>query len=168
MKMRGLMFVILSAAFIFSCGEKASPEGAVTWYDFTTGIKMARDLKRPVLIDFHASWCRWCSVMEKETFNHAEVARRIKNDYIAVKVDLEAGKRITMGSQSFSPREFASMLGVRGLPSVAFMDRNGELITLIPGFVKAGTFIPLLEYIKSECYLKQVSFENYMKKGNCR
>ncbi|HDP80585.1 MAG TPA: DUF255 domain-containing protein [Spirochaetes bacterium] len=165
---RTLLSVALSAMVLFLfCGKEASTGHGLTWYDFQTGMKKAKELKRPVVIDFYASWCSWCAVMERETFGHEEVARRLKNDYVTIRVDVEKGANITMGGSVINPQQFAAMMGVKGLPSVAFMDRDGGLITMIPGYIKADTFLPLLDYIKSECYLRKVSFQDYVKKGDC-
>lgn len=61
------------------------------------------------------------------------------------------------------------MMGVKGLPTVIFMDKTGEVVTRLPGFVRAETFQALLGYIRDECYNTQISFRDYMGgRVNCK
>ncbi len=81
---------------------------------------------------------------------------------------MESEKPFTIDGRSLRPADFAAMMGVRGLPTIVFVDKNGGLITQIPGYIKTDTFLPLLSYIKSECYLQRVSFKDYLdKKADC-
>jgi thioredoxin-related protein len=154
--------------FFPQCGKTEPASGSVTWLGFNEGMQKAKAQNKPAVVDFYASWCHWCKVMDRETFSNPKVAVRLKEDYITIRVDVESSQPIVMGNRSFSPNEFSMMVGVQGLPTVAFFDRDGQLITLLPGYVKTDTFLPLLDYIKSECYKQKVSFKDYMdKKAGC-
>ncbi len=147
----------------------ALTQESVKWYGFDDGIKKAREQKKPVLIDFYADWCGWCKVMDKSTFSHPDVMKKLRRDFIAVRIDVERGGPIHFKDRTFSPKQFAGAMGISGLPTVVFMDKNGELITRIPGNIKPDVFLPLLGYIRQECYRSSVSFQDYMKgKANCK
>lgn len=123
----------------------------VVWYpDLSEGLALAGRERKPVVIDFYADWCKWCKVMDEETFTDPEVAKKLKEDYICVRVDTEKDPRV---SQQF---------GVTGLPTLVFMTPDAEIITKIPGYIEKDTFLPILSYIKGECYLQQISFEDYL------
>ncbi len=42
---------------------------------------------KPILLDIGAVWCHWCHVMDRESYEDAELAGIINDHYIAVKVD---------------------------------------------------------------------------------
>ena len=61
------------------------------------------------------------------------------------------------------------MVGVKALPSFLFMNRIGEIITVVSGFIKPKDFINILGYIKDECYKNNVPFVDYVKgKVDCK
>jgi thiol:disulfide interchange protein len=139
----------------------------VTWHDYATGIKLARQYKRPLVVDFYADWCKWCKVMDEKTFSDPAVAAKLSRDYICVRVDTMSRSTIQFKKHRLGPQEFAQMLGVSGLPTVLFMDSNETIITRIPGFIDRDVFLPLLGYINDKCYLKNISFQDY-KEGKIR
>jgi thioredoxin-related protein len=145
-------------------GGDLSSKGKLNWHSYNEGMRKAKQQQKPVIVDFYASWCHWCVVMDRETFADEKIVRKLSSDYIAVRLDVESGETIRMGGNTYSPREFASMMGVNGLPTVAFFEKTGKLITMVPGYIKAGTMLPLLGYISEECYKSTVSFKDYMEK----
>ena len=168
MRIRVAVAVLLVIFAFPACGGQGAPGGGVQWKGYEEGMKIARSETKPAVIDFYASWCHWCVVMEKDTFANAGVVKKLSEDFVPIKIDMESSKPISVNGQSLRPADFAAMMGVRGLPTIVFVDKNGEIITQIPGYIKTDTFLPLLSYIKSECYLQHVSFKDYLeKKGDC-
>ncbi|MFH0952727.1 MAG: cytochrome c biogenesis protein CcdA [Verrucomicrobiota bacterium] len=73
------------------------------------GLRRARDEGKPVFIDFWATWCKNCLVMEKTTFKDPEVQARLK-EFVTVRYDAE--------SPNESPaREALDRFGAIGLPT---------------------------------------------------
>jgi len=174
MKKKNLMYILVLVSallFISSCSKTddnafSGDRGeSVTWMNFNDGFKKALAEKKPMVIDFYADWCKWCKVMDTETFSDGEVAEKLKSDYVAIRIhtDTQAHERLKFNNHEFSVQEFSSMMGVQGLPTLVFMDRTGKPITQIPGFLKKDVFLPLLNYITEECYTRNVPFDSYMK-----
>ncbi len=141
----------------------------IKWYDFNTGIKLAKKHNVPVVIDFFDKSCRWCVVMDRETFSDRAVIKKLDKYYISIRVNMSSRDKIIYRGIRFSSKEFASILGVEGLPTTVFMDKEGVLVSKIPGYIKRNKFLSLLSYFKDECYKKEISFNDYMKgKRDCR
>ena len=56
-------------------------------HDFADAAKDAKQTGRPLLIHFHATWCRPCRQMEKDVLHHSDVRDLISRNLIAVMVD---------------------------------------------------------------------------------
>jgi thioredoxin-related protein len=135
------------------------------WVGFDQGFALSQKLGKPMLIDFYTDWCHWCKVMDEKTFNNPKVKAFLKAHFIAVRIQAEdKNAHLTYKGKKYNHVEFSKAAGVRGYPSLAFLDKKGELITIIPGYVPAETFLPILKYIRKECYLKKISFDDFLKK----
>ena len=146
--------------------SSATETGAeVRWYNFNEGIKQAIARHRPILIDFYADWCVWCKKMEAEVFTEAQVARKLKDSFICIRIVLDKDPKETIKYKNHTllKREFLDMLGIQHIPTVVFMDKDTNLITKFPGYIRKDIFLHLLGYIGEECYEKKISFNEYME-----
>ncbi len=67
---------------------RAASRQPVAWYPWgDEPFRRALAENKPVLLDIGASWCHWCHVMDRESYEDAETARLINDRFIAVKVD---------------------------------------------------------------------------------
>src|SRR5450756_1094037 len=77
----------------------------------------ARLANKPMLLDIGAVWCHWCHVMDRESYDDAEVAAIVNEHYIAVKVDRDERPDIDSRYQV----AVASLTGQGGWPLTAFL-----------------------------------------------
>ncbi len=62
----------------------------VDWFPWgDEAFALARESGRPVFLSIGYSTCHWCHVMERESFENAEIARFLNANFVAVKVDRE-------------------------------------------------------------------------------
>ncbi|MDA3899935.1 MAG: thioredoxin fold domain-containing protein [Spirochaetes bacterium] len=133
------------------------------WLTFETAIEKGKKEQKPVIVDFYADWCSWCKKMDAETFSNKEISKILNEDFILARIDVEKKQKITYKGKSYSEIEFQRLFNVSGLPTMAFFDKNGDFITIIPGFVTHTQLKPILAYLSSECYLKKISFDQFTK-----
>jgi thioredoxin-related protein len=180
--MRILLAAAISCAIAAGCDEKGSskaPAGERSgasdaalgrmWLPFNEGMALAANEKKHVVIDFYTSWCHWCKVMDKETFSDPRVKRFLAENFVTIRINAENDKeKVSYRGEEHTGVTLARRFGVRGFPSLAYLDRDGELVMVVPGFVPAKTFLPLLQYMQKECYRQRMTFEEFMeKKGEC-
>ncbi|MCL2026265.1 MAG: thioredoxin fold domain-containing protein, partial [Leptospirales bacterium] len=152
--------------FMLSCEKTGTSAAAVKgpkWLSFNQGYELALKEKKHLLVDFYADWCRWCKTMETQTFAKPAIISKLDADYIIARIHVDKPEKIQFKGMNMSSEEFAGGMGIEGLPTLMFFDKNGEALTKIPGFLDEKTMLPILDYISSECYNKQVSFDEYVK-----
>lgn len=122
-------------------------------------------------VDFYTSWCGWCKKMDNETFKDPTVAKIMNTHYIAIKFNAEGSSNFSWNGKNYSgstgrqkAHSFAvAILGQKmGFPSFGIFDANQNLITVIPGYVKAEDFTKILWYFANGDH-KRYSWEQYEK-----
>jgi len=62
----------------------------VDWYPWDSeALERARAEDKPIFLSIGYSACHWCHVMERESFENAEIADLLNRDFISIKVDRE-------------------------------------------------------------------------------
>jgi thioredoxin-related protein len=125
----------------------------ITWVDYERGRALARERGRPLLLAFHADWCRYCRKMEEETYTDPAVIAYLEQHFVSAWIDTE------------EEPEIAQRYHVRGLPTIWFLTSEGELITNLPGYVDAPTFLKVLAYIATGAYETQ-TFPDFLGNGS--
>lgn len=95
----------------------------IQWHEFgEEAFAAARAADKPMLLDIGAVWCHWCHVMDRESYDDAEVAAIVNEHYIAVKVDRDERPDIDARYQA----AVASLTGQGGWPLTAFLTPDGK------------------------------------------
>ncbi|GJM61147.1 DUF255 domain-containing protein [Persicobacter diffluens] len=160
-------------------GEKASKGGEIQWMTFEEAVKAQEKKPKKIVIDLFTDWCGWCKKMDKTTFEHAEVAKFINENFYAVKFDAEQREEIEYDGHTFKfvpngrkgYHELAAALtgGKMSYPTIVFMV-PGEAQKLtpipVPGYRDAKDFYQLANFISQEQYKNTESnFEEFVKKN---
>ncbi len=82
----------------------------------------ARRENKPMLLDIGAVWCHWCHVMDRESYDDAEVAAIVNEHFIAVKVDRDERPDIDSRYQA----AVSAVSGQGGWPLTAFLTPDGK------------------------------------------
>lgn len=163
-------FLILAILALLSCGQAPAQIG---WNTIENASTIVNE-KNPKLyfVDFYTSWCGWCKKMDNETFKDPTVAKIMNTYFIPVKFNAEGNSNFVWNGKPYSgansgrqkAHPFAqAILGQRmGFPSFAIFDAKKELLTVVPGYVKADEFAKILWYFASGAN-KRASWEQYEK-----
>ncbi|OIP31839.1 MAG: hypothetical protein COW04_13195 [Deltaproteobacteria bacterium CG12_big_fil_rev_8_21_14_0_65_43_10] len=169
---RNTIFVILSLTVVFvfatlsNNGSERVPNRLVSiignaaceageeleWLDYEEGKKRASLEKKPIMINFHATWCAACKEMEKDTLSNPLVKNYLKKNFISIRVDLDRGKNLS------------SKYRIRGIPTTWFLEHKGTPITHLIGYIPPEQFIDALKYIEGK-YYKNRTFQDFLKRG---
>ena len=160
--------MLLVAALVVGALPLLSNDGKtknaqVTWLTFEKGSALSKKEKKMLVVDFYTDWCGWCKVMDKETYGHESVIKFAKEKLVLVKVNAESNEKTRFREKDYTYRELAAAFGVSGYPATAFIDANGEVLTLVSGYVTADKFLPILEFL-SGGHHKTMKFEEFLEK----
>ena len=121
---------------------------------------------KKIFIDLYTDWCGWCKKMDATTFADSAVAEFMNQHFYAVKFNAERKDSVVFNNRVFinenpmknrNPHQIAIALlnGKMSYPSYAFLDEEGKMITVAPGYMKADQFIVILKYIAEDAYTKE-------------
>ena len=77
--------------------------------------------KKPIFLFVTANWCHWGKVMERVTFTDSEVATRLNEEFIPVRLDRDERPDVDVRLQ----QAVQSLSGRRGWPLTAFLTPDG-------------------------------------------
>jgi uncharacterized protein YyaL (SSP411 family) len=104
----------------------------VDWYPWgDEAFARARAEDKPILLSVGYSACHWCHVMERESFEDAEIAALMNRHFVSVKVDREERPDV----DQIYMQAVQSMTGHGGWPMTVFLTPDG-----VPFY--GGTYFP--------------------------
>ena len=112
----------------------------VPWSTFGAGLKRARADGRPMLVDFYADWCGACKIMDRTTFHHPDVVRRLA-DLVPVRVNAED----EAPHDGHVGTELAGRFAIRGYPTIVLLDPEGREISRRTGVLEPEVLLDWLD-----------------------
>ena len=95
----------------------------VDWYPWgSEALERARADDKPILLSVGYSACHWCHVMERESFENADIAAMMNERFVSVKVDREERPDI----DSIYMTAVQAMTGHGGWPMTVFLTPEGK------------------------------------------
>jgi len=122
-------------AVIDGTGYKAepveAPPDAIAWRGSLDAAKEeAKQTGKPILVDFFASWCGPCKLMDKQTWANADVIKETQR-WITVRVDVDRNKQL------------AAQYHLQAIPTVFLLRSDASVISSSVGFVSPGDLLTL-------------------------
>ena len=126
---------VLLLSLLFAAGARAAPidnsEGFWSEWSDATFARAAREHKF-VVVSLQSWWCKWCHVMNDETWSKPEVRAALKDHFIPVFVDQDSRPDISQRYERW------------GWPATIIFGPDGKEIVKLRGFYSAPFFIPVL------------------------
>jgi uncharacterized protein len=95
----------------------------IQWHEWgEEAFAKAQRENKPILLDIGAVWCHWCHVMDRESYESAETADIINQQFIAVKVDRDERPDVDSRYQL----AVSAIAGTGGWPLTVFLTPDGR------------------------------------------
>jgi len=161
--------IIIVALSIFTAGGVKAQE-KVKWYSIEEALMLSAQDPRVLVIDVYTDWCGWCKRMEATTFSDPDVASAMNRYFYPVKLNAEGKEDIVIGDRTFrfvdngrrGYHEIAALVtkGRLSYPTISYLDEQGRIIEVSPGYKTAEQFKVHLAYFSGEAY-KTKTFQEF-------
>ena len=158
---------------LFAAGLHAQQVNWMSWDEAAARAGTDENPKK-VFIDVFTDWCGWCKKMDKDTFQNAEVAAYMNDNFYMVKLDGEGKepiefkgktyKFVPSGRRGYHEFAVALMQGRMSYPTVVFLDENLNMLSPVPGYQKPEPFLNIARYFGDDIY-KDTDWLTYSENG---
>ena len=125
MSVRFGVVILLLLLWVFGL-EAATATGAWST-NLTESLAEARSQRKPLLLDFSATWCGPCRMMARTTLGDEAVLRELR-DWVCVAVDIDEQPKI------------AGQFGVNAVPTFLVLRDDGDELLRASGYMDADRF----------------------------
>jgi thioredoxin-related protein len=165
----GAVFFALAALMLAASGpagaaeEPAAPNVGVPytlpeWFkpsflDFRQDVAEARKQGRQVVVFFHLENCPFCARMLKDNFTSGANHDFIRKHFDVIAVDVRGSLEAKwVDGETYTERGLAVHLGVRGTPTLVFLDLDGKNVLQLAGYRDPRALRAALDYVQSQRY----------------
>jgi len=136
-------FILLASILLLGCStKKGHLEEKIHWEnDVPAAFLRARMERKPLLIDFMATWCPPCQEMEASTFSSSDIISRA-SEFVTVRVDVDQ-----QGDLARSFKASARKYGGIGIPNILFLSPDSEKIRHVLGYQSADALSSLMDSV---------------------
>lgn len=119
-----LMCILFLGGLRLSAQEITFVEG-----DLAGALKQAKEKGKPLFIDFYATWCGPCKMLEFQVFSNPDVASYYNEHFICCRIDVDKNRAV------------AERFRVSAMPTLVFLNCNGKEIERATGFIPVSRFL---------------------------
>lgn len=163
--------------FVFvGFGGSLLAQDKINWMSFNEALEAQEKEPRKIFMDVYTDWCGPCKLLDKNTFQNADVAKYVNENYYAVKFNAEGTESIdyqdfVYTNPNYDPNRegrnsqhlFAHAMKINAYPSVVFFDEEGNLIQPLPGYKTPQQLEIFLKMIENDDYLEITTAEAWQE-----
>lgn len=152
----------------------------IKWKTLEEAQAAAKKDGKPLMVDVYTQWCGPCKMLSGRTFMDDQLAAYVNQHFHAVKFDAEGPQKTTFNGKAYSnpghnpqmgagrnsthelTMAIAPVNGRVAYPTVVYIDKDGQVITPVQGYLTPEQMEPILRYIAEGKY-KGMDYQTFMK-----
>lgn len=143
-----LLLSLVLALALPAQAQQAPEWFAETLLDMREDVAEAAKERKRVMLYFWLEGCPYCKTLEETTFRDPAVVGRMKREFVAVALNVKGDREVTWtDGRRTTEKELTRALGVRGTPTLLFLDENGQIAERVIGYVDARRLLALLDRV---------------------
>ncbi|MGJ8592043.1 MAG: thioredoxin family protein [Aquaticitalea sp.] len=171
--------ILLLAVSLFVSANSIAQE--IKWVTLEEALKLQKKTPKKIMMDVYTNWCGPCKMLDKNTFQNADVAKYVNDNYYAVKFNAEGnevvkykdvtysnpGYKAEMANRRNSVHDLTRKLQVNAYPTIVFFDEKGEMIFPVRGYQNPQQLELYLKMFKDDKHKEmktQEDFNDYYSK----
>ena len=149
------VFVAVSLLILSSCKEKEeyskNTDGSLTWLSIDEASKLKNQDGKFYFVDVYTSWCKWCKVMDQQTFTDETVIKLLDEQFHVIKFNAEQTDIVNWngteylykagGRRGIHTLAIELLNGRLSYPSFVVLDKDRKPIKTIVGYKKPDQLI---------------------------
>ncbi len=154
-----------------------SAQKTINWVTLEQAVELQKKSPKKIMMDVYTSWCGPCKMLDRNTFQNADVIDYVNKNYYAVKFNAEGKEAVvfkgkTYSNPSYNPakakrrnsqHQLAGAFGVRSYPTILFLDESANVITPIIGYKAPQQLELYLKMFKDNAHKTMTSQEAFNK-----
>lgn len=128
------------------------PDDAPEWVSMEDAIAGAQADDKIIVVHGYAAWCGWCAKFDQDVYTDDDVQAYLAENFRATRLDLEDTTAVRFFDADVTYEQLGRAMGITGTPTTVFVDTDGALITKLPGYTDAETFLYALQYVHEAAY----------------
>ncbi len=162
---RSIFFII--ALLISGTVPLVGQQSGAPWRSPGAGLDYARSMHVKVMVDVYADWCKWCKKLDADVYTDPALMSYLEHHFILVKLNAESTAEFFYNGQQTTEQAWARAFGIKGLPTILFLDGDGKLVHSWSGYLGAPGFLTRAKFVAEEQY-ETMSWEEFKSKGSTR
>ncbi|MBL7964882.1 MAG: thioredoxin fold domain-containing protein [Flavobacteriales bacterium] len=154
------------------CGQSPAPAstGTINWVSLEKAQELSKKDGKPIFIDVYTEWCGPCKMLTAKTFTDLQTAAYINKHYHAVKFNAEGKDAVAYNGKKFENPDYnpamassrngthqltlaiANVNGRIAYPTLVWMDKEGQVLAPVQGYMTPEQLEPILVYFAEGAY----------------
>ncbi len=135
--------------------------GQIKTHSFSEVENLNKTDPKPTIVFIHTSWCKYCKMMENNTFKNHELIRILNEQFYFVSFDAEEKSDITFLNHTFKFKPTGQNIGIHELaselatiknevvyPTITILDKDYSILFQKHSFTSAKELFTILQNLK--------------------
>ena len=122
------VLLLCSIWFLYLRGTNNT--NSINWYNGSISDAFIMNDEKLIMINFHKNWWSACKLLDANTFSNTEISQLINENIVSIKIDYGTSQ----GKKLFTQYNLSA------LPSTVFLDKDSNVLEIIPGYLPPYEF----------------------------